>query len=108
MPQLYSLSRRSLGITEEGHRRITAGIWTVSMRATPAAGSARRQLRTVSAARAACAPRSPDSCKPFTRRWRQSFDSGLDLLGSMFAPCLPGCPGTPRQRTVPAARRGYR
>ena len=36
------------------------------------------------------------------------FRSGLDLPGSVFAPCLLGCPGTPRQYPAPAARRGCR
>jgi hypothetical protein len=34
--------------------------------------------------------------------------SGLDLSASMFAPWLLGCPGTPRQHPVSAARGGYR
>jgi hypothetical protein len=32
---------------------------------------------------------------------------GLDLSPSMLAPCSLGCPGTPRQHAVSAARRGY-
>ena len=32
--------------------------------------------------------------------------NGLDLWASMFAPCLLGCPGTPRHHPVSAARRG--
>ncbi len=31
---------------------------------------------------------------------------GLDLCTPMFAPCLLGCPGTPRYHSVSAARRG--
>jgi hypothetical protein len=33
---------------------------------------------------------------------------GLDLSASMFALCSLGCPGTPRQHAVSAARREYR
>jgi len=34
--------------------------------------------------------------------------SGLDQYASMFAPCLLGCPGTPRQHLASAPRRGFR
>ena len=34
--------------------------------------------------------------------------SGLDQYASMFAPCLLGCPGTPRQHLASAALRGFR
>jgi hypothetical protein len=48
------------------------------------------------------------------RRWPQPLPAmaqtpmgiGLDQCPSMFAPCLLGCPGTPRQHPVSPARRG--
>ena len=42
------------------------------------------------------------------RRPRRYWHSGIDLLPPMFAPCLLGCPGTPRQHPVSPARRRYR
>jgi hypothetical protein len=40
------------------------------------------------------------------RRPRRHLHNGLDLSSPMFAPCLLGCPGTPRHHSVSAARRG--
>jgi len=45
----------------------------------------------------------------FTSHGPDTLDyGGLDLSASMFAPCSLGCPGTPREHPVSAARRGYR
>jgi hypothetical protein len=41
-------------------------------------------------------------------RLRRPRHDGLDQCASMFAPCLLGCPGTPRQHPVSAAPCGYR
>ena len=41
-------------------------------------------------------------------RLRRPRHDGLDQCASMFAPCLLGCPGTPRQHPVSAAPYGYR
>ena len=41
-------------------------------------------------------------------RLRRPRHSGLDQCASMFAPCLLGCPGTPRYDPVSAERRGHR
>ncbi len=62
----------------------------------PTAGSTRRELRTVSTARAVPARRAPYSRKPVTRLWVMILRSGLDHAVSLFAPCLLGCPGTTR------------
>jgi hypothetical protein len=41
-------------------------------------------------------------------RLRRPRHDGIDQCASMFAPCLLGCPGTPRQHPVSAAPCGYR
>src|SRR5580700_5523467 len=46
---------------------------------------------------------------PFSADHPDALDhGGLDLYLPMFAPCLLGCPGTPRQHPVSAARCRYR
>ena len=52
-------------------------------------------------------------CQPWSRQLSAAAQAGLDhggldLCQPMFAPCLLGCPGTPRQHPVSAARCGYR
>jgi hypothetical protein len=44
----------------------------------------------------------------FRLRLRRPRYDGLDQCASVFAPCLLGCPGTPRQHPVSAAPCGYR
>jgi hypothetical protein len=103
---------------QRGHQANVRGARRAGLAAAPFIGDAQQVYRRCSSQRDAAACHrdggSYGTCPPLEQLARGglrtavttypvvvgSFHSGLDLAIAMFAPCLLGCPGTPRQRPV--------